>query len=71
MIARLKAIAGAAIPGKVLVPLESVHVLDLAPDGCIKPHVDSVKVIWSFTYVYSTPCMYTFVFIYGYIPYSR
>lgn len=28
---------------KTIRPLESVHVLDLAADGCIKPHVDAVR----------------------------
>ncbi len=36
--------AAAAVTDKVVVPLEQVHVLDLAEDGHIKPHVDSVKV---------------------------
>ncbi len=44
VIQRLKTIARTAVPGKVAVPLEQIHVLDLAEDGAIKPHVDSVKV---------------------------
>ncbi|XP_064386959.1 alpha-ketoglutarate-dependent dioxygenase alkB homolog 7, mitochondrial-like [Halichondria panicea] len=43
VIQRLKAVAAAAVTDKVVVPLEQVHVLDLAEDGHIKPHVDSVK----------------------------
>ncbi len=44
VITRLKAISVTAVPGKVAVPLEQVHVLDLAEDGVIEPHVDSIKV---------------------------
>ncbi len=44
VIQRLKAMVATAVTDKVVVPLEQVHVLDLAEDGHIKPHVDSVKV---------------------------
>ena len=30
--------------GESLTPLETIHVLDLAKDGHIKPHIDSTKV---------------------------
>ena len=33
-----------AVPGKELQTLEEIHVLDLAADGQIKPHIDSLKV---------------------------
>ena len=46
IIDRLKNTATAAVEGKSLTPLQEVHVLDLARDGHIKPHTDSVKV-WS------------------------
>ena len=44
VIDRLMNIARIAVPDKELVPLEQVHVLDLAEEGYIKPHVDSIKV---------------------------
>ena len=44
IIDRLKRTATTAVEGKVLTPIEEVHVLDLAKDGHIKPHTDSVKV---------------------------
>ena len=44
-IQRLKAVAQTAVPNKTLTALNEVHALDLAQDGHIKPHIDSVKVI--------------------------
>ena len=44
VIARLRREAAMAVPDKELQTLEEIHVLDLAADGQIKPHIDSVKV---------------------------
>ena len=44
IIDRLKKTAATAVEGKSLMPLDEVHALDLAKDGHIKPHIDSVKV---------------------------
>lgn len=44
IIDRLKNAVTGAVDGKSLTPLEEVHVLDLAKEGLIKPHIDSVKV---------------------------
>ena len=44
VIDRLKNVARTAVLDKELEPLEHIHVLDLAEEGYIKPHVDSVKV---------------------------
>ena len=44
IIDRLKRTATTAVEERFLTPLEEVHVLDLAKDGHIKPHTDSVKV---------------------------
>lgn len=44
VIQRLKNVTQTAAPGKTLQTLTDIHVLDLAQDGHIKPHIDSVKV---------------------------
>lgn len=44
VIDRLQREAVNAVQGKQLETLREVHVLDLAADGEIKPHIDSVKV---------------------------
>ena len=41
---RLQKVTSSAIVGKSLVPLPAIHVLDLAEDGHIEPHIDSIKV---------------------------
>ena len=46
LIERLRAaMAAAAGEGVELETIQEIHVLDLAADGEIKPHIDSVKVI--------------------------
>ena len=40
----VKWVSVSAVSGKELQTLEEIHVLDLAADGQIKPHIDSVKV---------------------------
>lgn len=44
MIERLRRETAVAVEGRELQALEEVHVLDLAADGLIKPHIDSIKV---------------------------
>ena len=41
---RLRRETAIAMEGEELEPLNEIHVLDLAADGEIKPHIDSVKV---------------------------
>lgn len=40
--------SGAFPPGLTFLP---IHVLDLAEDGYIKPHVDNIKVSWNFPFL--------------------
>ncbi len=44
LIENLRQFTQSAIEGKELETLSDVHVLDLAEDGEIKPHIDSSKV---------------------------
>ena len=44
LIERLHRETSLAVEGKELETLEGIHALDLAADGEIKPHIDSVKV---------------------------
>ena len=44
IISRLREAAAGAVQGRRLAALPEVHVLDLAKEGYIRPHIDSVKV---------------------------
>lgn len=46
-----------------MIQLSLVHILDLAPEGWIKPHIDSVRVMTYYFYLRELFLLYTLFFI--------